>query len=114
MDREARKLLHDAFNATEEILEYTNKVSFEHFAADRMRQRATYFAFAVLGEALNQLLQHYPLFGSTLTDVREPIDMRNRLIHGYSSVDPGIVWATAVQDIPNLRDELQALMDDSA
>jgi uncharacterized protein with HEPN domain len=111
MDREVRKLLRDALDATREILEYTGTVSAQQFATDRMRQRATYFAFAVLGEALNKLLQEDDSYASSLTDVRMSIDMRNRLIHGYSSIDSGIVWATAIQDIPNLRDELQSLLD---
>ncbi len=110
MERETRKLLRDAFNATEEILEYTSDVSFEEFATDRMRQRATYFAFAILGEALNQLLKREPSLTLELTNVRMSIDMRNRLIHGYSTIDSGIVWATAQQDIPNLRQELQDLL----
>lgn len=75
-----------------------------------MRQRATYYAFAVLGESLNKLMQHEPALRPELSDVRMAIDMRNRLIHGYSSVDVAIVWATTQADIPNLRDELRGLL----
>jgi uncharacterized protein with HEPN domain len=111
MDQPTRKLLHDALGAADEILEYTRDVDLTTFTADRMRQRATYYAFAVLGEALNLLIQHTPSLRKELSDVRLAIDMRNRLIHGYASVDTGIVWATAQADIPNLRDELQGLLD---
>ncbi len=32
----------------------------------------------------------------------EAIVMRNRLIHGYFDVDPGIVWRTVQEEIPPL------------
>lgn len=76
MDRRTRKLLPDALGATEEILEYTQDVDLQAFSASRMRQRATYYAFAVFGEALNKLMQHEPTLRPALSDVRMAIDMR--------------------------------------
>lgn len=111
MDRQTQKLLRDALGAADEILDYTRDVSLETFSDDRMRQRATYYAFAVLGEALNQLMKHAPSLRTDISDVQLAIDMRNRLIHGYSSIDVGIVWATVQADIVNLRDELQGLLE---
>lgn len=111
MDRQARKLLRDAYDATQAILDDTRGLDLQGFLADRTRQRATYFAFAVLGEALNQLTTRYPDLLSGLFDVRPAIDMRNRLIHGYASIDAGIVWATIQTDIPNMHEELGALLD---
>lgn len=111
MDQRTRKLLRDALGAAEEILEYTGDVDFGTFTGDRMRQRATYYAFVVLGEALNLLMRHAPSLRTEISAIRLAVDMRNRLIHGYASVDAGIVWATAQADIPNLRDELQGLLD---
>jgi uncharacterized protein with HEPN domain len=111
MDRQTRKLLRDALNATEEILEYAYGVDPLDFSSNTMRQKATYYAFAVLGEALNKLMKHAPSLRCEITNVRMGIDMRNRLIHGYSSVDSGVVWATVQADIPNLRDELRTLAD---
>ncbi len=37
------------------------------------------------------------------------IAMRNELIHGYFKVDLAIVYQTAMQDIPTLRDPLERL-----
>ncbi len=113
MDRQTRKLLHDALTATEEILADTGSVDLEGFLADTMRQRATYYAFAVLGEALNKVVQHDPSLSDVVTDRQLAVDMRNRLIHGYTSVDPVIIWAIAKTDIPNIQEELRALLGDS-
>jgi uncharacterized protein with HEPN domain len=109
MDRQTRKLLRDALDAIDEILEYTEDVDLGQFMSDRKTQRATYYAFAVLGEAIGKLT---PAYRARLTDYRPAIDMRNRLIHGYSTVDAGIVWAAVQQDIHNLRDELDGLLID--
>lgn len=111
MDRHTRKLLRDAYDATQAILDDTRGLDLRGFQADRTRQRATYYAFAVLGEALNQLHSEQPDLIADLPDVRAAIDMRNRLIHGYASVDAGIVWATIKADIPNMRDELRTLLE---
>lgn len=35
--------------------------------------------------------------------------MRDKLIHGYATVDLAIVWQTVSEDIPLLRSKLQAL-----
>lgn len=107
------ELLHDALTATEEILEDTATIDLEGFLADTMRQRATYYAFAILGEALDKVAQHDPSMSDAVTDQQLAIDMRNRLIHGYTPVDPAIVWARAKTDIPRIHEELQALLDDS-
>ncbi len=36
--------------------------------------------------------------------------MRNRIVHGYSGINLSIVWDTVSLDIPQLRDELQAVI----
>jgi len=111
MNPETQKLLRDALNATEEIQRYTSGITWQEFVADTMRQNATNYMFAVLGEALSKLRQISRQHALALSDIQLAIDMRNRLIHGYSSVDAGIVWATARQDIPNLCDELNAILE---
>ena len=36
--------------------------------------------------------------------------MRNRIVHGYSGINLSIVWDTVSMDIPQLRDELQTVI----
>lgn len=108
MDRQTRKLLRDALDAIADIREFTSGVDSVQFMRDRKTQRATYYAMAVLGEALNRL---DPSYRDVLTDFRPAVDMRNRLIHGYSSVDAGIVWATIQHDLDSLGAEIEDLLD---
>jgi uncharacterized protein with HEPN domain len=37
-------------------------------------------------------------------------NMRNRLIHGYDSVDFDILWQTVIEDIPELAAVLEAIV----
>ena len=36
--------------------------------------------------------------------------MRNRLIHGYDSVDPDILWTTIKDDLPHLIKAVDRLL----
>lgn len=38
------------------------------------------------------------------------IGMRNRLIHGYDTVDPDVLWETVQCDIPQLIDALRSII----
>jgi uncharacterized protein with HEPN domain len=43
---------------------------------------------------------------------REIVGMRNRLIHGYASVDHDIVWDVVTSDMPELIAEIEGLLKD--
>lgn len=36
--------------------------------------------------------------------------MRNKLIHGYFGVDVDVVWETVVEDLPELKRQLEAML----
>lgn len=38
------------------------------------------------------------------------IAFRNRLIHGYASVSPQVVWGIVTNDIPKLLTEIRVVM----
>ena len=67
----------------------------------------------VIGEAASKVSS------GTKTDAlqipwREIIGMRNRLVHGYASVDHDIVWDVVSRDLVEVIDSLEALLDDSS
>jgi uncharacterized protein with HEPN domain len=41
---------------------------------------------------------------------REVIGMRNRLVHGYDSVDLGVLWDTVELDLPPLIAQLEKIL----
>jgi uncharacterized protein with HEPN domain len=42
----------------------------------------------------------------------EMVGMRNMLIHEYSQVDPGVVWKTISEDLPELLDLISSIFPD--
>lgn len=66
-------------------------------------------ALEIIGEAANHISSetrsNLPQFAW-----RALIDFRNRVIHGYFSIDYDIVWTIVTVDIPDLIDELEKVV----
>jgi uncharacterized protein with HEPN domain len=77
------------------------------FMAQRLLQDAVIRNFEVIGEAANHLsLETRQGFDSW----RKIIAFRNRLIHGYWSVDLVLVWDIIQNDLPVLKREVTRLV----
>jgi uncharacterized protein with HEPN domain len=107
-------LLEEMIEAAVQAVDLVEGVAVEDLAADRIRRDALLWNFAVLGEAAAQLsaeLKH------EFADVawRQPARLRNRIVHGYWSIDLDVVHATAQEQLPgftaDLRRVLAALAD---
>ena len=42
---------------------------------------------------------------------RRIVDLRNLVIHGYDKVDNVIIWGIISRDLPELRTEIEKLLD---
>ncbi len=64
-----------------------------------------------MGEAARNVERDHPEFAAAHADVpwEEMYLMRNRVSHGYFSVDAGIVWQTLMRDLPVLQRQLKQL-----
>jgi uncharacterized protein with HEPN domain len=94
-------LLLDIAAAAERIVAFTEGMDEETFGADARTHLAVQHQITVIGEAAKRLSPEAQgrmdeLPWSAITR------MRDRLIHGYDTVDLGIVWNTARQSIPRL------------
>jgi uncharacterized protein with HEPN domain len=71
------------------------------FRWDALRQRAVVRSIEIIGEAARRVSAE---FQEQHPEIPWPaiIGMRNRLIHEYDTVDLGIVWEVAQEDIPEL------------
>ena len=80
------------------------------FEEDELLQGWLVFQLLILGEAAAHVS---PALRGRHPEVpwRQIIDLRNVLIHGYSTVDYGIVWWVVERDVPELRRAIEAILE---
>jgi uncharacterized protein with HEPN domain len=110
MEREAKKLLLDILNSCRAIQDFNAGKSLPDYELSRLVRSATEREFEVIGEALNQLRKISPGVAAQISSTETIIAFRNRIIHGYDSVDNLIVWSTVQNDLPTLRAEVEKLI----
>jgi uncharacterized protein with HEPN domain len=84
--------------------------SLKDFLGDGLLRPALERKLEIVGEALNQMLKLEPSLELKITDAKKIIAFRNRLIHGYSDLDPEIVWGAATEKVPGLLAEIEELL----
>ena len=104
-------LLEHMLAAADRIAELVAETDRETFVADWVIQNAIIRELEVLGEAAGRmsrdLMSRYP-------DIpwREMTGLRHKLIHDYFVVDLGVVWETAVQNLPEAAEMLRAIAEE--
>lgn len=111
-------MIHEFLDYVEDILDAMEKaemlledVTFDQFVADFRINFAVVRALEIIGEATKRLplsvREQYP-------DIpwKDMAGMRDRIIHGYDTVDLGIVWRTIKQRIPEIRPHIQQILAD--
>jgi len=100
--REYRDFLVDILNAVNDIETFIKELTFETFINNREKIFAIIYCLQVIGEAVKNLPE----------EIREDYQeipwskiagMRDRLIHGYFTVDFDKVWETIKRDLPPLK-----------
>ena len=109
MKLETRKLLLDALEASRSIQTHCSGKTFEQYAADRFFRRAVEREFEIIGEAFNRLTRIDPETTDRISELRRIVDFRNRIIHGYDSIDDRVVWGVVERHLPPLLAELERL-----
>ncbi len=103
--------LEHMLDAIERTQRYTADMSEEGFLADEMTQDAVIRNIEVIGEAANNIQRVDPEFAAQHREIPWQVvyTMRNRLSHGYDTIDFPIVWKTVREDLPNLYRLLKAI-----
>ena len=103
-------LLADADRAGADIRSFVEGMDRETYVGDARRQAAVERRFEIIGRALNRLHQDHPEIANRIPPLREVVDFRNLLIHGYAAVMPERARDCAENDLPGLRRMVQALV----
>lgn len=76
---------------------------------DRMLELALVRLMEIIGEAAGRIT---PETRAKLPNIpwSDVVAMRNRLIHGYDSIDHDILWDTIDHDLPSLQEAIDGLI----
>jgi uncharacterized protein with HEPN domain len=88
-------------------IEAYSSVGRDAFMTDRLVQDAVIRNFEVIGEAASRLSA--AIRNRQGASWRKIIAFRNRLIHGYWSIDLPLVWDVVENELPDLKAEVQRL-----
>lgn len=103
-----RLFLGHILSAIDDIAQFT-AAGREGFVADRKTQSAVIRQLEIIGEAVKRLS---PAVVTAEPGVpwRAIAGTRDRLIHGYFTVDLDAVWAMVEADLPALRAQVQRIV----
>ena len=108
LDRRDADYLDHMQEAIAKIQRYTSHKCEADFLADELAQDGVIRNLEILGEAVSKLS---PALKARHADIpwKAISGMRNRLIHGYLSVNMTIVWDTVVNLLPELLGKLRMI-----
>ena len=91
------------------ILDATSEKDYGAVVNDPVLSRAIIRSLEIVGEASNKL---DPDFKAEFPHIewRKITNTRHRLIHDYFGVDYEIVWNIIVDKLPDLKDDIQAII----
>ncbi len=104
-----RKYLIDVEDAILHIESFTISVSsLKDYEENLLVRRGVERELEIIGEALGQLLktENPP----DISNARRIVDLRNRIIHGYDSVDNAIIWGILERHLLELKAQVGALL----
>ena len=108
MVRDDASLL-DIARAAQLLANFIQGMNKAQFYQDLKTQSAVLHQLLIIGEAVKRLSEDFRQQHSAIP-WRLIAGMRDKLIHGYDSVDLDEVWKTASQDIPDLLANIQPLL----
>ena len=110
MTTATKKLLFDVREAAESILQHTGGKGLAEYSSNRLLRRGVEREFEIIGEALKRLSRLDAATSARISELRRIVDFRNRVIHGYDTVDDMVVLGVAQEHLPLLLQEISDLL----
>ena len=109
MESKVKKYLLDIDDAINRIENYfQNCDEFSQYELNSMLQDAVERNLEIIGEAMNKILVIQP--DIKISDSRKIVNTRNKLIHGYDSIDNAEIYVIVKRYLPILKVEIADLL----
>ena len=108
--RDIERLRH-IVDSIAHIEEFLRGKSLEQMKNDVMCYHAVVYNIMIIGEAANMLTNEFRERHRQIP-WRQIIDMRNVLVHGYYTTSPLFVWETYTNDLPLLKQQVEAFISE--
>lgn len=108
MNVQTKKYLFDILYSINLISDFIQGMNFLEYEKDLKTKNAVEHQLGIIGKAVNKFSKQNT--GYELTNTREIINFRNRIIHSYDSIDDNIVWAIKTNHLSVLKAEIEELL----
>ena len=106
-----RQFLLDVVESAATIQRFCLGRDVQEYDQDVMLHSACERQLEIIGEAMTRLRDRHPHTFSEIENGHQIIALRNRLIHGYDSVDSTIVWDVITTKLPKLEAVARKLLE---
>jgi len=107
--RDYRDYLQDILDSINDVESFVRGMGFEEFKRDRKTINAVVRSIEVFGEASKRIPRSLKAKYKGVP-WREMAGMRDKLFHEYFGVDVEILWKTAKDNIPPLKQVIQNML----
>ena len=107
--RDKGRLQH-ILNSIEKAAEFTTGTDFEEFRKSALLRYAVTKAVEIVGEASYRLTREFREKHNEV-EWHKIIAMRHILVHGYYQAKDDVIWDTAINYLPPLKEKIQLLYD---
>ena len=83
---------------------------YDLFEKDIMRKCVVERKVEIMGEAINRIKKTDS--SVVIPNARAIIDTHNRIIHAYDNVQPDFLWSLALRHIPELKKDIERILDE--
>ena len=102
-----KKRLLDAQRAAGTASGFCQGKTFDQYRKDELLRSGVERQLEILGEALNRALAEEPGLEKRIPEARRIVGIRNRIIHGYDTVDDEIIWNVVSTKLKPLAEMLK-------
>jgi len=112
MQPELKKYLFDVVVACEAIMGFVKGKGFGDYDGDLMLRSAVERQLMIVGEALNGAKRLDEEVAAEIPEIRDIIQLRNIIVHGYAVVENVTIWGIVQADVPDLYERVKTILAD--